>query len=118
MNVQAINAELAKIGYKAVKIEPLAPTPRGSRKTRRKPSSVSEWKPQTQAGRSCKARMKMYASLPPVVGVTSYKVRGKNGKLYAEGDKGFAWAVAYQKRKTAWHANGRQRNAMARHKSN
>jgi hypothetical protein len=103
MNVQAINEELAKIGYKAVKL------PKAKRK---------DWKPQTQAGRTCKARMAMYASLPPVVGVTSYKVRGKNGKLYAEGDKGFAWAVAYQKRKTAWHANGRQRNAMARHKSN
>jgi hypothetical protein len=97
MNVQAINAELAKIGYKAVKIEPLAPTPRGSRKTRRKPSSVSEWKPQTQAGRSCKARMKMYASLPPVVGVTSYKVKGQDGQWYEDWQDGFAEAQAYQR---------------------
>jgi hypothetical protein len=39
----------------------------------------------------------MFASLPPVRGVSNYQVRGADGKWHSEGIDGFAEAVAYQK---------------------
>jgi hypothetical protein len=53
MNIKAINQELAKIGYKAVKL----PKPK---------NRALAWKPQTAGGRACRAAMLYWASLPPI----------------------------------------------------
>jgi hypothetical protein len=50
MNIKAINQELAKIGYKAVKL----------------PRRKGEWVPKTAAGVKCKARMAFWARMPKV----------------------------------------------------
>jgi hypothetical protein len=83
MNISAINTELAKIGYKAVKVP--------------KAKGIAGWKPQTPEGRRCKSRMAMFASLPPVKGVSDYQVRGADGQWYSDWMDGFAEAKAYQK---------------------
>jgi hypothetical protein len=60
-------------------------------------NSAQSWKPKTPAGRKCKARMLMWAGLPPIKGVSNYQVRGVDGQWYAEWMDGFQAAVAYQK---------------------
>jgi hypothetical protein len=62
MDIKAINKELARIGYKAVKL----PKPK---------NAALSWKPQTQAGRACRAAMLYWASLPPIMGVTKAEIR-------------------------------------------
>jgi hypothetical protein len=54
MNLAAINSELARIGYRAVKLA----------KPKRKAGDLATWKPQTQAGRRCKAAMAYWAAMP------------------------------------------------------
>lgn len=54
--IDAINAELAKIGYKAVKIT----------KPRSSLARIKVWKPETAAGKKCKSAMLYWASLPPI----------------------------------------------------
>jgi hypothetical protein len=49
-------------------------------------SALRAWKPVTPAGARCKSRMLMFAKLPPIVGVTDYKVRGLDGQWYSEAD--------------------------------
>ena len=53
-----INRELAKIGYKAVKIAKL--------------KSWQSWKPQTPAGRKCKANWAMYERLGDFQGIKQW----------------------------------------------
>jgi hypothetical protein len=51
MNIQAINLELSRIGYKAVKL----PKPKKAK---------GDWVPKTAAGAKCKARMAMWTKMP------------------------------------------------------
>lgn len=68
--IQALKVELAQYG---LEIRP-APKPR----IKSHLSAIRAWKPETAAGRACKSAMLKYASLPPIVGVTShFKLTGQ-----------------------------------------
>jgi hypothetical protein len=56
MNIQAINIELSRIGYRAVKL-PKARKAKG-------PVGPVAWRPQTAGGRACKAAMLRWSKWP------------------------------------------------------
>jgi hypothetical protein len=62
---------------------------------------IRAWKPETPAGSKCKSRMLAFAKLPPVIGVSDYKVKGDDGQWHGDASQGFEAAKAYQNKRWA-----------------
>jgi hypothetical protein len=85
--IEALKVELAQYGLKITVARSTS-----------KSVSLRSWKPETAGGRACKAAMLKWAKLPPIVGVSSYKIKDWRGKWISEGHPKFAKAKIYQAR--------------------
>lgn len=73
--IDAINAELAKIGYKAVKIRRPSCNPSKKYAALIEGDRLEAWKPKNAYCHKIKARMRMWRNFPPFQGIKTFEVR-------------------------------------------